>query len=167
MIKNSRELLSGPNPTTDSSTNQLARKPSGSKRLFLMSMLLLAILSIVPVGCNRCGSEEKLDATVKVLAGNFNSRNYGAVWELLSEELQRDNEFNQERYVGDLEDAGFRSRNTEVLKVGKNCDTAKVVVRVTYEDLSGQELSTNIEEWEFIVENGGWFFDGFKTLSEL
>jgi hypothetical protein len=95
-------------------------------------------------------------------------QDYEGVWKLLSVQMKSGNNNKQADYERFVRSNGFHSSDFELKKVVKSERTYSVTVIVTYVDNStGKEIGKSEEEWKFIFESNTWFFDGYKTLSEV
>jgi hypothetical protein len=135
--------------------------------LILMTALLL-VFALSSSKSQTCSEPEvQLKTTVEKFIGHKKNQNYMGVWSLLSKRLKHANDDDQEEYEKYVRSGGFSPSSLVVGKIVEGKEEALVTVEVTYVDVSGSEIGKSLEEWKFVKNSCSWFFDDYKTLSEL
>lgn len=141
------------------------------RRISFLAIIALAV-ALMTARLGYCAdmngpNDAQLDATIQEFVNYRKQQDYKGVWRLLSRRFRYGNNDDQVAYEKYVRSGGFHSDGVEIQDIVTAGSTALVTVTVTYVDnASGQRLGSALEEWTFVKENGSWFFDTYRTLSE-
>jgi hypothetical protein len=137
-------------------------------RFFLLMMIAFAVVfgSRSSLGAEPSKTESEVVATVQQFAQYRAQQDYQGVWRLTSERFRQGNGNDQQEFEKETRNNyEFHSSEVEINSIDISESTALIMVTVTYVyNASGQKFSTALEEWKFVYENGGWFFEEYKRL---
>jgi hypothetical protein len=140
----------------------------GSRSFATMREKIIGLLSLavlISVSCSRRSDERQVSDRFERYMAAWERNDRQAVWDFMSERMQRGNDNSVASFEDDRETPELRvSRHTtKSIKVAG--DQATIEADVRFSDASGKPLGTELERFQFIREKGRWVFDDYKPVT--
>lgn len=133
----------------------------------VVSLIVILALLGVETSCSKRGTRDTVLGAVAMVIEFKKSQDYRGLWNASSAKFQRSNESDPVEYEKYARSYGVHPDKIEVIEVDERNSEAKVRVRARYIQDDGGVAGSAVEEWRFVRENGGWFIDGYRTISEM
>lgn len=88
------------------------------------------------------------------------------MWRSSSQRFKNSNDNDERVYIDYAKSYGVHPSKIDVLSITKSESEAIIAVKVHYIENNGNNAGSAVEEWRFVSGNGGWYFDGSRTISE-
>lgn len=132
----------------------------------IVSLLVILALLGMGVSCSKRDTRDTVSGAVAMVVEYKTSQNYRGLWNASSVKFQRSNDGDPVEYERYARSYGVHPDEIEVMGVDERNTEARVRVRAHYIQSDGSVAGSAVEEWRFVRENGGWFVDGYRTISE-
>ena len=133
----------------------------------IVSLIVILTLLGVVASCPKGGRRDTVLGAVAMVIEFKTSQDYRGLWNASSEKFQRSNDSDPMEYEKYARSYGIHPDEIEIIDVEERNAEAKVRVRARYIQDAGVIAGSAIEEWWFVRENSGWYFDGYRTISEM
>jgi len=133
----------------------------------VVSLIVILALLGFETSCSKHDTQDTVLGAVAMVIGFKTSQNYRGLWNASSTKFQRSNDGDPVEYEKYARSYGIHPDKIEVIAVDERNFEAKVRVRARYIQDDGIIAGSAVEEWWFVKENGGWFIDGYRTITEM
>lgn len=130
------------------------------------NLIMILALLVVGVSCSSRNGRDTLAGAVAMVIEYKTSQDYRGLWNASSVKFQRSNDGDPVEYEKYARSYGIHPNKIDVIKIDERTVEAGVIVRARYIESDGSLAAVTEEEWRFVKENGGWFIDGHRTISE-
>ena len=130
----------------------------------IASMMLAVVL--MASSCSRKSSDYSLSSDLSAFIDHKIAQNHEGLWNSSSKRFRDSNDNDAVAYEMYAKSYGVHPVKVDVLGVSESTSSAKIRVKVNYAGNAGESVGSAVEEWRFVRDKDGWFYDGSRTISE-
>jgi hypothetical protein len=132
------------------------------------AVILSAVILFVACGIATAQSNAQAELRNRVLSyyAHFEREQYEKIWEMSSKKLREGNDNDKEEYIRYLRKHHLPKVKTKLLSLQVNDKVATVRVEINLWAAEQNRWLSEIDEDEWVFENGFWYFDSYQAVEE-